>query len=379
MPITSFSQYRFTHLGMDVHRDSISVAVLAPDAETPEVDKVFNDEDSVRRLVRRLGDPTGLRACYEAGPTGYGLHRQLVSLGVRCDVVASALIPRVAGDRVKTDTRDARRLARLHRMGELVAIRVPSEAEEGVRDLLRAREDLVIDRRRARQRLSAFLLRHGQVWRAGDPWTLKHLEWLTSRRFDDRAVQATYDRYRAVVTVRDADVAAVEADLGPWFDHELFFDRARRLPRHRPARCADLGRRGVRLAPVRVGASPHELLRAGAFGTFLGEHDAAGSVDQDRQHPRAPPARRVRVGLPASRPGDEADRTSPRGRAPRHHRPGLGGAAAPHPTLQSPRRSQAVPQRRCRGDRPRTRRVRVGRDDRVTNKTRVDSTVVTSR
>ncbi len=165
MPSNSFSQYRFTHLGMDVHRDSISVAVLPPEAETGEVDKVFNDTDSVRRLVARLGDPAQLRACYEAGPTGYGLHRQLTRLGVRCEVIAPALIPRAAGDRVKTDTRDARRLARLHRMGELVAIRVPSEAEEGVRDLLRAREDLIGDRRRARQRLSAMLLRHGQVFR----------------------------------------------------------------------------------------------------------------------------------------------------------------------------------------------------------------------
>lgn len=235
MPRNSFSQssYPFTHLGLDVHRDSISVAVLPPEAETPEVDKVFNDTDSVRRLVARLGDPTVLRACYEAGPTGYGLHRQLLSLGVRCDVVAPALIPRAAGDRVKTDTRDARRLARLHRMGELVAIRVPTEAEEGVRDLLRAREDLIIDRRRSRQRLSAMLLRHGQVFRDGDAWTLKHLEWLTSRRFSDRAVQATYDRYRAVATVRDADVAAVDADLQPWFDHELFHERASRLAAYR--------------------------------------------------------------------------------------------------------------------------------------------------
>lgn len=136
MPMTSFSHYPFTHLGMDVHRDSISVAVLPPEAETAECDKLFNDEDSVRRLVARLGDPGRLRACYEAGPTGYGLHRQLTTLGVRCDVVAPALIPKAAGDRVKTDKRDARRLARLHRMGELVAIRVPTEAEEGVRDLL---------------------------------------------------------------------------------------------------------------------------------------------------------------------------------------------------------------------------------------------------
>jgi transposase len=186
----SHSSYRFTHLGMDVHKDSISVGILPPDRESPEVDKIVHDEPMVRRLVGRLvdqvGDPRLLRACYEAGPTGYGLHRLLESMGVRCDVIAPALIPRAPGDRVKTDKRDCRRLARLHRMGELVAIRVPSEAEEGVRDLCRARGDLIEDRRRARQRLSAFLLRHGVVWRDGSAWTIKHLEWLGSRRFTDR-------------------------------------------------------------------------------------------------------------------------------------------------------------------------------------------------
>jgi transposase len=233
VPSTSVSHYPFTHLGLDVHRDSISVAVLPPGSDGGEVDKIFNDGDSVRRLIGRLGDPGQLRACYEAGPTGYGLRRQLESMGVRCDVIAPALIPRVAGDRVKTDKRDARRLARLHRMGELVAIRVPTEAEEGVRDLLRAREDLLIDRRRARQRLSAMLLRHGQVFRDGDPWTNKHLQWLTSRRFENRAVQATYDHYRAIESVRDADMAAIEADLDPWFDNEVFYDRCSRLAAYR--------------------------------------------------------------------------------------------------------------------------------------------------
>jgi transposase len=134
-------------------------------------------------------------------------------------------------------------------MGELVAIRVPSEAEEGVRDLVRAREDLVIDRRRSRQRLSAFLLRHGQVFRDGDAWTNKHLEWLTSRRFEDAAVQATYDRYRAVTTVRDADVAAIDADLAPWFDHELFHERSSRLAAYR----------GIADEPKRIASLDQEL------------------------------------------------------------------------------------------------------------------------
>ena len=98
---------------MDVSKDSIAVAVLAPDRDTAEVDKIFHDTDSVRRLVKRIGRPKGIWACYEAGPTGYDLQRLFASMGVRCDVVAPSLIPKGSGDRVKTDRRDAEKLARL--------------------------------------------------------------------------------------------------------------------------------------------------------------------------------------------------------------------------------------------------------------------------
>jgi transposase len=127
------------HLGMDTSKNTIVVAVLMPGEEVPVIDRIWNEEGSVRHLVGRFGDPAGLRCCYEAGPCGFELHRLLSSMGVACDVVAPSLIPRRAGDRVKTDKRDASRLARLHRAGELTPIRVPSEAEEAVRDLVRAR------------------------------------------------------------------------------------------------------------------------------------------------------------------------------------------------------------------------------------------------
>lgn len=123
---------------MDVHKDSISVGILRGDESVPDVERIFHDGESVRRLISRFADRSRLRSCYEAGPTGYGLHRELTGLGVRNQVVAPSLVPRRAGDRVKTDRRDARRLARLHRAGELTAIRVPSQDEEAVRDLCRA-------------------------------------------------------------------------------------------------------------------------------------------------------------------------------------------------------------------------------------------------
>ena len=158
------------HLGLDV-QNTISVGVLEPDAELPIVEKISCDDDSVRRLISRFEDLRRLRVCYEAGPTGYELARLLASLGVACEVIAPSLIPIAAGERVKTDTRDCRRLARLHRAGQLVAIRIPSVAEEAVRDLCRACVDMVIDQNRARQRLGKLLLRHGRVWQGGHNWT----------------------------------------------------------------------------------------------------------------------------------------------------------------------------------------------------------------
>ena len=163
-----------TFLGLDVHKNTISAGILRPGEDVPDVEKISSDPDAVRRLIVRLGNPRRLRACYEAGPTGYELARMLEAMGVSCAVIAPTLIPTAPGDRVKTDKRDCRRLARLHRAGELVAIRVPSVAEEAVRDLCRARADMVIDRTRARHRLGKFLLRHGRIWRDGDNWTMKH-------------------------------------------------------------------------------------------------------------------------------------------------------------------------------------------------------------
>jgi transposase len=167
------------HLGLDVAKNAIVVGILLPGRESVDVDRIAHDETSVRRLVDRFADSrSALRICYEAGPTGFGLYRLLRSMGVACDVVAPSLIPRSPGDRVKTDKRDARRPARLHRAGELVAIAVPSSEQEAVQDLCRARSALVRDRRRARQRLDKFLLRHDRVYRAGTAWTARYEQWL---------------------------------------------------------------------------------------------------------------------------------------------------------------------------------------------------------
>ncbi|MGC9671438.1 IS110 family transposase [Planosporangium sp. 12N6] len=221
------------HLGMAVAKDAIAVGILARDEQTPVVERIVHDETSIRRLITKFPDRAGLKTCYEAGPTGYGLYRLLTSLGVACDVVAPALIPRRAGDRVKTDRRDAQRPARLHRAGELTAIRAPSAFEEAIRDLCRARGDLVEDRRRMRQRLKAFLLRHDRVYRDGQSWTGRHEQWLAAQHFDDAALRATYAHYRAALAARDGELAAIEADLMGWREREPFTDAVTRLAAYR--------------------------------------------------------------------------------------------------------------------------------------------------
>jgi transposase len=268
------------HLGLDTSKNTIVVGILRVGEESPVVEKIFNDEPSVRRLIDRFDDRRQLRACYEAGPTGFGLYRLLRSMGVACEVVAPSLIPRAPGDRVKTDRRDAQRLARLHRAGQLVAIRVPSGAEEAVRDLCRARADLVADRTRTRHRLTKFLLRHDRIWRGGDAWTVKHEQWLCGQRFTDAALAATYGHYRGMLAARDAELAAVEADLAHWFDHGPFAEAVSRLAAYRGV---------ARLGALTIASEVGDWRRFPTARTFMGftglvpsEYSSGESVHRGR-------------------------------------------------------------------------------------------------
>jgi len=154
------SNVRF--VGLDVHAETIAVAVAEVDGEVRSLGIIPNRAESIGRLMRKLGKPEQLRVCYEAGPTGYVLYWQLSELGVKCEVVAPTLVPVKAGDRVKTDRRDAAKLARCYRSGDLSAVWVPDAAHEALRDLVRARLAAKRDQLRARHRLSKFLLRHGR-------------------------------------------------------------------------------------------------------------------------------------------------------------------------------------------------------------------------
>jgi transposase len=179
-------------LGLDVHAETIAVAVAETNGETRSLGTIANREDSIRRFIKKLGSPGQLRACYEAGPTGFVLYWQLTQLGVDCAVVAPSLVPKKPGDRVKTDRRDALKLAHCHRNGDLTAVWVPDEASEALRDLVRQREAAKQDQLRARHRLTKFLLRTGQRAPLGlKPWTERYMRWLSQVRYAHMAQEVT--------------------------------------------------------------------------------------------------------------------------------------------------------------------------------------------
>jgi transposase len=210
---------RITYVGLDVHKESIVVAVAEGGlrGEVREYGRIANTAAALDRLLRKLGGGGMiLRFCYEAGPCGYGIHRRLSGQGHECVVVAPSLIPKRAGDRVKTDRRDAASLARLHRAGELTAVWVPDAGHEATRDLVRARLDAVHSLRRARQQLSGFLLRQGCHY--GRPaWTKMHRRWLAGLKFEQAVHHLVLEDYIAAVeaaeTRRDRLTAQIEAML----------------------------------------------------------------------------------------------------------------------------------------------------------------------
>ena len=187
-------------VGLDVHARSVLASVL--DARSGELRTQRVPAASGQTVTWLSSLPRPVRVAYEAGPTGYGLARACAEAGIACTVAAPSKIPRAPGDRVKTDRRDAERLARLLRLGELVAVRVPDPEQEAARDLVRAREDARGDLMRARHRLSKLLLRHGLVYE-GSAWTLAHDAWLRRQRFPSRALTLAFEEsYGAVAQTK---------------------------------------------------------------------------------------------------------------------------------------------------------------------------------
>jgi len=207
---------RSTTVGLDVHKDTIDVVIAEPEAdgEVRHFGTIGGDLGSVDRMLKRLRRPgRRLQFVYEAGPCGFQLYRHLTGQGVECAVVAPSMTPRRSGDRVKTDRRDAEALARLHRAGELRAIYVPTPEDEAIRDLVRAREDAVEIQRRARQRLKAFVLRHGFRYAGRAGWTFRYRHWLAGLRFPHPAQQLAFQEYIDTIGEAEKRVARLTEEI----------------------------------------------------------------------------------------------------------------------------------------------------------------------
>lgn len=218
--------------GMDVHKNSIVVAVLEDDQPQAEALTVTldNDPKAIRRLVKRLGrDGSDLRICYEAGPCGYELHRLLTEMGICCEVIAPSLIPKKAGDRIKTDRRDARKLASLYRADLLTTIAVPDEDQESIRDLVRAREAVVRDVRAARHQLIKFLLRRGRIFRETKNWTQKHRAWIRRQQFEHAATHKAFEHYRNHLEYLEERLSELDAEIVSIAQDEPYSEAVGRL------------------------------------------------------------------------------------------------------------------------------------------------------
>jgi transposase len=202
-------------VGLDVSKEMISVGVAEAGRGEPRFyGNVPNNPESVRKLMKKLGNPENLHLCYEAGSTGYGLVRLLLSMGIDCIVVAPTLIPRRAGDRVKTDRRDALRLAQLLRAGELTPVWTPGEDHEALRDLIRARHDVKEDLQRARQRLVHFLLRNDIRPPQGTRnWTVKHRNWLNTLKFEKSSLRIVFQEYLHAIKEIEDRMKRIEAEI----------------------------------------------------------------------------------------------------------------------------------------------------------------------
>ncbi len=188
-------------IGLDVHKDTISAALVDGGriGEARELGRIAHDVPRLLKLLARVGPPQVLHVAYEAGPTGYGLCRTLRAQGIDCIVVAPSKTPVRSGDRVKTDRRDAARLAHYLRTGDLVAVDIPSVELEALRDMVRLREDAVWALQKARQQLLGFLLRQGRRYSGKSHWTLQHVTWIRAQRFELEGLRRVLDHSLAEV------------------------------------------------------------------------------------------------------------------------------------------------------------------------------------
>lgn len=204
------------YLGLDVHAEDIAVAIAASgrDGEVRNYGEIPNTFHSIDKLLRKLGHPDKeLRVCYEAGPCGFVLARHFKKKGIACDVIAPSLTPKGSGDKIKTDRRDARMLARLHRAGELTAVHVPDERDEAIRDLCRARTDAVQDQRSGRNQLKAFLLRNGYRYGEKTSWSAAHMRYLRELVLPHPAMKIVLEEYLQCIDAANERIERLEMHM----------------------------------------------------------------------------------------------------------------------------------------------------------------------
>lgn len=306
------------HVGLDVHSATIEVVIAdggsGQAGEVRRYGQIANRPAAVAKMIKELSaDGQVLCFWYEAGPTGYGLYRQLIAAGHDCHVVAPSLVPRKAGDRVKTDRRDAVMLARLGRAGELTSVWVPGPEQEAMRDLTRCRGDAKSMQRVARQQLGSFLLRHERHYDQGkDKWTKTYFRWLSDQKFESPVQQIVFQEYIDAVTQTSDRVDQLTKQLERCAKSWSLWPMVQGL-------CA---LRGVDLVTPggggdhHVGAWRHHAFRLaapvdgvpgpGAQRAFIGQEPSSGRDHQDGQHARAAGAGGVELVLPAPRANDQA-------------------------------------------------------------------------
>jgi transposase len=266
-------------VGLDVAKTRHAVA-LAEDGRQGEVrflGEIDADPASVRRLVSRLQKRHArLHFCYEAGPTGYGLFRQLTEMGHRCTVVAPSMIPRKPGDRVKTNRRDAMQLARLLRAGELTEVWVPDEAHEAVRELIRSREAAVDDLRRKRQAISSLMLRYGRSYPGKKTWGARHRQWLQAQRFAHAAQQLVLQEMTLAVQHAQERLQRIEAAISEFVPTWSLAPVVEALQALRGVRLINAATIMVELGDLRRFDNPRQLM--GYLGLVPGERSTGDRV-----------------------------------------------------------------------------------------------------
>lgn len=270
------------YVGLDVHKNSISIAVAESDRKAAQYyTTIPNDWQHLLKALRRLSPTlTRLRCCYEAGPTGYALYRKMKREEIHCEVIAPSLVPVQAGNRIKTDRRDAVKLAHYYRSGDLTPVYVPEEETEALRDLQRARDDAKRAERAARHQLGKFLLRHDRRWDGGTNWTTRHLAWIHKQKFAHESSQRVLEDYLKTVEDASERVARLTADLGELAPKTALAPLIKALQAFRGIRLVNAVTVATEIGDFRRFATPGQFMAY--LGLIPGERSSGETIRRGR-------------------------------------------------------------------------------------------------